>query len=175
MCARWWEAQDLLAGHIQQLDGRAANVAHHVGLHTNVVAEHLTRSKADGRCPFSSPNERPPGQPDVCRPVGERLGNLRTGAVELVAGISGSRVSASGTVAGVTGTGSPALWRDGRIYTLPLPPGGTGYGGSLSGITADGHTLVGGGEVSAGVSSTSGPAGDPVVSDRTVPVVWHDC
>jgi hypothetical protein len=101
--------------------------------------------------------------------------NLRTGAVELISGISGSRVSASGTVAGRTSTGALALWRDGRISTLPLPPGGTRYGGSLSGITADGHTLVGGVEMSSGVSSTSGPAGDPMVGDSTVPVVWRGC
>lgn len=94
--------------------------------------------------------------------------NLRTGAVELISGISGRQVSASGTVAG-----APALWRNGQIYTLPLPPGGTQHGSSLSGITADGHSLVGGVEVSAG--ATSGPAGDPVVSDRTVPVVWRGC
>ncbi|GAA4262359.1 hypothetical protein GCM10022255_098700 [Dactylosporangium darangshiense] len=101
--------------------------------------------------------------------------NLRTGAVELISGIGGRRVSASGTVAGTTSTDAPALWRNGRIFALPLPPGGTPYSSSVSGITADGHSLVGGVEVSAGAISTSGPAGDPVASDRTVPVVWRGC
>ncbi|MET8909446.1 hypothetical protein [Micromonospora sp. NPDC004551] len=101
--------------------------------------------------------------------------NLRTGAVELISGIGGRRVSASGTVAGTTSTDAPALWRNGRIFALPLPAGGMSYGSSVSGITADGHSLVGGVEVSAGAISTSGPAGDPVASDRTVPVVWRGC
>jgi hypothetical protein len=101
--------------------------------------------------------------------------NLRTGAVELIAGISGLRVSASGTVAGTTGTGAPALWRNGQIHTLPLRPGIIYPGGSLSGITADGHTLVGGVEVSAGPINTSGPDSHGVVSDLTVPVVWRGC
>ena len=101
--------------------------------------------------------------------------NLRTGAVELIAGISGLRVSASGTVAGTTGTGAPALWRNGRIHTLPLPPGTLYPGGSLTGITADGHSLVGGVEVSAGPINTSGPERHPVVSDQTVAVVWRGC
>jgi hypothetical protein len=101
--------------------------------------------------------------------------NLRTGAVELIAGISGLRVSASGTVAGTTGTGAPALWRNGRIHTLPLPPGIIYPGGSLSGITADGHSLVGGVEVSAGPINTSGPDNHPVVSDQTVPIIWRGC
>jgi hypothetical protein len=82
--------------------------------------------------------------------------NLRTGGVELIAGISGLRISASGTVAGTTGTGAPALWRNGRIHTLPLPPASIYPGGSLSGITADGHSLVGGVEVSVGPINTSG-------------------
>ncbi len=101
--------------------------------------------------------------------------DLRTGAVQLIAGISGLRVSASGTVAGTTGTGAPALWRNGRIRTLPLPPDSIYPGGSLSGITADGHSLVGGVEVSAGPINTSGPDSHGVVSDQTVPVVWRGC
>jgi hypothetical protein len=93
--------------------------------------------------------------------------NLRTGAVELISGISGSRVSAAGTIAGTTSTGALALWRDGRIFTLPLPAGGSPYRNSLSGISADGHTLVGAVEMSSVVTSTSGPASDPAVSDQT--------
>ena len=101
--------------------------------------------------------------------------NLRTGSAELISGISGLRVSASGTVAGTTGTGAPALWRNGRIRTLPLPPARIYPGGSVSGITADGHSLVGSVEVSAGPINTSGPDSHSVVSDLTVPVVWRGC
>jgi hypothetical protein len=101
--------------------------------------------------------------------------NLRTGAVQLISGIGGYRISATGTVAGLTGTGAPALWRDGRILTLPTPPGGAEHGRSVAGISADGHTLVGAAEVPAGAVPTSGVAGDPVATDQTVPVVWRGC
>ncbi|WP_433087911.1 hypothetical protein ACQP1P_18470 [Dactylosporangium sp. CA-052675] len=119
---------------------------------------------------------------DVTAPVSDSKGddthtaarwNLRTGAVEAITGLSGRRVSATGVVAGTTGSGAPALWRDGEVRTLPLPGGAAPAGSTLSGITADGQTLVGG--VETGPNTTAGPVGDPVVSGRTAPVVWRGC
>ena len=101
--------------------------------------------------------------------------NLRTGAVKLIRGISGRHVSASGTIAGATNASAPALWRDGRIYLLPPLPGSPPNRTSLSGISADGHTLVGGVEVAGTVTSPPGPASDSVVSAATVPVSWRNC
>jgi hypothetical protein len=101
--------------------------------------------------------------------------NLRTGAVKLIRGISGRHVSASGTIAGTANASAPALWRDGRIYLLPPLPGSPPNHTSLSGISADGHTLVGGVEVAPTVTSPPGPASDSVISAGTVPVSWRNC
>ncbi|MFI5916742.1 hypothetical protein [Dactylosporangium sp. NPDC051541] len=118
---------------------------------------------------------------DATQPQGDSKGdplttaavrwNLRTGSAELIPGISGARVSATGTVAGLTDTGAPAVWRDGRIQTLPLPPGGARA--SVAGLTDDGHVVVGDVELPTGTAAPSG--GDPVAADGTVPVLWANC
>lgn len=138
-------------------------------------AESATAVAAAGEWAVGDATLPPTGSKEDLTAQAAARWNLRTGAVELLPGIGGHRVSASGAVAGTTGTGAPALWRDGRISTLPLPPGGDQHAGSLSGITADGHSLVGGVEVSTGTIATSGPPGDPAVSDRTVPIIWRGC
>jgi hypothetical protein len=103
--------------------------------------------------------------------------NLRTGAVELIPGISGEWVSGSGAVAGITSEGAPAVWRDGQIYTLPMPAGVDASGSIVAGITADGHSLTGSVEGTASIGATGAPGdhSNPVASDRTAPVVWHGC
>ncbi|WP_432827979.1 hypothetical protein [Dactylosporangium sp. CA-092794] len=138
-------------------------------------AESATAAAAAGDWAVGDATLPPTGSKDDLTAEAAVRWNLRTGAVELIPGVGGHRVSASGTVAGTTGTGAPALWHGGRIFTLPLPPGAAQFNVTLSGITADGHGLAGGVEISAGPIATSGPNGDPVVSDRTVPVLWHGC
>jgi uncharacterized membrane protein len=98
--------------------------------------------------------------------------NLRTGHVDKIDGISGRRVSAAGEVAGYTGTGALGVWRDGTVYTMPLPPGAIAAGGTIAGITADGHAVVGGLEV--GPLSTADP-GYVAVSPRSRAVLWRGC
>jgi uncharacterized membrane protein len=89
--------------------------------------------------------------------------NVRTMQVEVLAGLAPGAVNAAGVVAGSAGGapepgngGSPAIWRDGVVVTLP--PVATGLGrGSATGVSADGRTVVG---------NVFDDAGE-------VPVVWH--
>jgi hypothetical protein len=79
--------------------------------------------------------------------------NLPDGTVQRLPGFTARAVSASGTVAGLSGTGIPAYWRDGRVTNLPAPAG-VSRALSVAGITADGHTMAG---------------------TATTPVLWHGC
>ncbi|GAA3265290.1 hypothetical protein Dvina_16620 [Dactylosporangium vinaceum] len=103
--------------------------------------------------------------------------NLRTGAVELIPGISGEWVSGSGAVAGLTNQGEPAVWRDGQVYVLPMPADFDPGGSIVAGLTADGHDLAGSvnGPVVAGATGTVGDHSVPIAPNNTVPVVWRGC